>query len=63
MVGALSEPTIEMAVTLVVGGFALAFLRDAWCALRGAASGQSTAWFEASSGARLRGRRSLSGAL
>lgn len=53
----MSDPTIEMAVTVVVAGFALAFLRDAWCALRGASSGQTAGWVDASRSVSFRARR------
>jgi hypothetical protein len=52
-----NDPTIEVGVALVVVGLAFAVVRDAWCALRGAAGGQTAHWVDASRAVRLRGRR------
>lgn len=57
----MSDPTIEVGVALLVGGFAFAFVRDACLALRGA-SGQTAHWVDASRAVRFRGRRLGAGA-
>jgi hypothetical protein len=52
-----NDPTIELAVTVAVAGFALAFLRDAWCALRGGGGAPTSHFVDASRSLRLGARR------